>query len=172
MRLLSRGSVVCALCSVAVVGMPPVVRSQGMDCEQLKPFALVQGVDRSYAPAQALAQQLRRHGFDVNCLVRSHSEDMFDGQAGAAMFYTDQGNFDALFMPPSETFDKLVIVERREGTGYGYSFEGQPKPWPANRIETAQRMYFVNDGHVLLRIWGDEKLAERLRGALAKRPQK
>ena len=53
-----------------------------------------------------------------------------------------------------------------------YSFEGQPKPWPANRIDSAQRMYFLKDAHRLLIIWGDESLAERLRGALTARPQK
>lgn len=140
-----------------------------MDCEQLKPFALVQGMDTAYAPAQALAHELRRHGFTVNCILRSHSESMFDGQAGAAMYQTDEGNFDALFMPPPETFDRLVVVERREGAGYVYTFEGQPNPWPANRIDSARRMYFVKEGHRLLIIWGDDELAERLRRVLTTR---
>ena len=157
------------LCCVALVAMPRVVRSQRVDCRQSKAFVLAQGVDTAYAPAQALAHELRQHGFTVNCILRSHSESLFDGQAGAGVFQTDEGNFDALFMPPPGTFDKLVVVERREGSGYVYSFEGEPKPWPANRMESARRMYFVKDGHRLLIIWGDEKLAERLRRALATR---
>ena len=166
MTLLTVRSVLCVLGGAGVAGMPSVLRSQGMDCEQLKPYALVQGVDTAYAPAQALAQELRRHGFAVKCILHSHSESMFDGQAGAAFFQTDRGNFDALFMPRSGTFDRLVVVERPEGDRYVYSFEGEPKPWPANRIDSAKRMYFLKDTHRLLIVWGDDKLAEQLRAAL------
>ena len=99
MRLLSVTSVVYALSCVSLVGVPRLVGSQRMHCEQLEPYALVRGVDTAYAPAQAPATELRRHGFTVHCTVRSHSENLFDGQTVAAMFHTDRNAFRAC--PPA-----------------------------------------------------------------------
>jgi hypothetical protein len=168
MRLLSITPGAYALCCAIVVSIPRVATSQGMGCNQLKRFAVVQGVDKVYASAQELAHELRRRGFSVNCILRSQWEGTFVGQAGAAAYRTDQGNFDALFLTPPETFDRLAVVERREGTRYVYSFEGQPKPWPANRIDSARPVYFVKDTHRLLVVGGDD-VAARLRRALATR---
>jgi hypothetical protein len=163
MSLRSVTFVAFALCCATMVGKPRIASSQNVDCGQLKKFAVVRGVDSVYALAQDLSAELRRRGFIVKCVLRSQWESTFAGQAGAAAYRTDQGEFGALFLRPPETFDSLIIVERREGARYVYSFEGRPKPWEANRIDSAKPMYFIKDGHRLLVLWADDKLAARLR---------
>jgi hypothetical protein len=173
MRLLSTTSGAWALCCVALaVGTPRALVSQGMDCGQLRPFAVARGVDPVYEPAMELAQELRRRGFVVKCVVRSQRHDEFDGQAGAAVFLTDQGRFDALFLTPPQRLDGLVIAERRERGRYIYNFEGRPTPWrPGDEFNSARPVYFVKDAHRLF-IVGDEAFAARLRRAFAPRQQR
>jgi hypothetical protein len=44
------------------------------------------------------ARILRGHGFVVKCVRLSEEGRMFEGQEGAANFYTDVGVFEVLFM--------------------------------------------------------------------------
>jgi hypothetical protein len=151
---------------VTALVAPTTLSSQQSVCDGNRRFALLEGVDRAYAPAQVLARELRRSGIVVHCLLRSHSDGLFDGMAGAAFVQSDHGSFDALFRPPGATFDSLVVVEQREPSGYyTYSFKGSPAPWPANKMESRQRMYFVKSGHRMFILWGDADLADRLRRA-------
>jgi hypothetical protein len=45
---------------------------------------------------------------------------MFEGQEGAALYRTSLGDFDALFLPVSQRFDALQILERRQDGRYLY----------------------------------------------------
>jgi len=58
-------------------------------------------------------------------------EGLFAGQEGAALYRTNRGDFETLFLPKSQNFNALQVVERRETGGYVYSFRGSPPPWPA-----------------------------------------
>ena len=145
---------------VGAVGLAPL-SGQVQDCSPKDLSAAVQPTDKVYEPARALADHLERSGFRVRCVLRSHMEGLFEGLAGAALYRTNQGDFDALFLPPPNTFDQLRVDERKERASWVYSFEGEPKPWPANRME-GRRIQFVKHAHRLLVVWDDEKLAALL----------
>lgn len=144
-----------------------VAQRDARECERNRPFALVQGVDRAHAAAQALASDLRASGIAVHCFLQSHSDGLFDSIMGAAVAITDVGSFDVIFRPPGVTWDSLQVLEQRASSGYyTYSFGGSPPPWPANKMESSQRMYFVRAGERLLIIRHDVERAELLRRAL------
>jgi len=85
----------------------------------------------------------------------------FEGQVGAALYSTDLGAFDALFLPETQSFDALDIVERHERGRFLYSFIGRPDPSPPNLIDAPDRVYFVKHVNRLLVIH-QEALAARL----------
>ncbi|MFZ0421072.1 MAG: hypothetical protein WAM04_23430 [Candidatus Sulfotelmatobacter sp.] len=100
-----------------------------------------------YAEAMELAQTLNRHGVGVQCILLAKMEHMFEDQVGAAFFRTDAGDFEAFFLPRSERWDALEIVEQREPDGYEYDFPGTPRflsHWEGRRT------YFVKYGNQLL----------------------
>jgi hypothetical protein len=98
---------------------------------------------QSYPDAIALSRILERNKISVRCILLSKMEGTFDGLEGAVLYRTDQGDFEALFLPRPQNFERLKVIERQEGSRYSYSFVGPPRPWPANRIDAAFRMYFV-----------------------------
>ena len=92
----------------------------------------------------------------------------FEGQAGAALYKTDRGSFEALFLPNLRTFDGLQIVEREESGRHLYSFTGQPKPWPANLVDASRPLYFIKNLNRLI-VTQDKELSTQLRAILAGR---
>jgi len=151
---------------VGAAGRAPL-SGQVQDCSPLDLSAAVQLTDKAYGPARSLSEHLERGGFRVRCVLRSHFEGLFEGLVGAALYRTDRGDFEALFLSPPETFDQLRVNERHERGLWVYSFEGEPKPWSANRIE-GRKMRFVKHAHRLLLVWDDEKLAALLEEAIAR----
>jgi hypothetical protein len=60
-------------------------------------------------------------------VLRSKSERFFEGQLGAALYRTNRGDFEALFLTKPGTFDSVRVTERAvKGQFYRYSFEGSP----------------------------------------------
>jgi hypothetical protein len=135
------------------------------ECTQLDLSAALTKADAAYEPAMLLAERVRARGITVRCVLRSHWESTFEQQEGAALYRTDRGDFEALFLPASLTFDRLTVVERMENGFRVYSFSGGPKPWPVNRIESARRMYFIKHGRALV-VAIDPELAALLAPAL------
>jgi hypothetical protein len=86
----------------------------------------------------------------------------FDGQTGAALFRSDRGSFEVLFLPQPQTFDHLKIIERHDGGRYSYRFKGPPQPWPANLIDSAFRIFFIKNRNMLLVVENDAALAATL----------
>jgi hypothetical protein len=127
------------------------------------PRALLPHTDPAYADAMELAKTLTSHGISVRCVLLSKEAQMFEGQLGAAFFRSDIGNFEALFLPRSETWDELEVVEQREQGGHAtYHFRGVPKysgTWDGKPV------YFVKHGNQLLHSL-DEKMVARLREAI------
>jgi hypothetical protein len=152
---------------VAAVGHAPLL-GQVQDCSPTDLSAAVQPADKVYGPTRVLSQQLERGGFRVRCVLRSHFEGLFEGLAGAALYRTDRGDFEALFLSPPDTFDQLTVNERHERGAWVYSFEGEPKPRPGTRME-GRRRHFVKHAQRLLVVWDDERLAALLQETIARR---
>jgi hypothetical protein len=130
-------------------------------CSELDLSAALTSADQGYRAAMAWSERLRNRGVTVRCVLRSTMDGMFDKQDGAALYRTDRGDFEALFLAPPLTFDQLTVNEREENGRYLYSFSGAPKPWPVNRIDSARRMYFIKHGSALL-VAQDPQLAALL----------
>ena len=110
----------------------------------------------------ALRDVLARNGVEVWCVGRSKMEHVFEGQLDAALFATAQGRFEALFFPPEETLQNLVIRPGYEEGWYAYTFSGTPRWLPGNQAVTMKRPeYFVRSGNRLF-MSGDTELAARL----------
>ena len=115
-----------------------------------------------------LARALTANGFSVQCIAPSKMAGTFEGQAGAALYRTDRGDFEALFLPNPQNFNGLQILERRESGRYLYSFAGHPKPWPANLIDAPHPVYFIKNRNRLI-VADDKELAVRLESILGGR---
>jgi hypothetical protein len=121
--------------------------------------------DAAYSDAMDLAQTLSSHHFTVTCVSPSKMTDTFEGQEGAVVYRTTEGDFEALFMPKLQNFDRLRVIERHDGQRYRYSFAGRPEPWPANLIESAFPLYFIKHGRELI-VARDRQVAVRVKGAV------
>jgi hypothetical protein len=127
---------------------------------------LLPSANPAYADAMELARTLRSRGFVVKCVLLSKEEHMFEAQKGAANFQTDVGVFEALFLPKSENFNTLEIVEQEETGGFIYSFRGSPRSltehWEGRRV------YFVKHGSQFLHTL-DMQVAAKLEEAFQSR---
>jgi hypothetical protein len=106
----------------------------------------------SYTDAMILKQDLTEDGFEVQCVLESKWGGMFgDAKLGyrtsGALFITDRGDFDVLFLPATHVFDLLEIKEQKNGRFYDYSFSGYP-PSGAH-VESGGRTYFIKRGNKL-----------------------
>lgn len=91
------------------------------------PKAALPATDPAYAEAMKLSKTLNRHGIQIRCVLLSKEAQLFDGQLGAALFRTEIGDFEALFLPPTQSWDKLKVIEQHESGGYNrYRFQGSP----------------------------------------------
>jgi len=138
---------------------PAQLFCQPADCTQkeLEGAALPQDAP-GHGDAIALAATLNKKGITVRCILGSTMEDTFDGQTGAAVFRTDRGSFEVLFLPPPQTFDHLRVIERRDGKRYLYRFKGPPQPWPANLIDSAFPIFFIKSRNMLFVVESDAAL--------------
>ena len=98
-------------------------------------------------------------GLVVRCIAPSKMAGTFEGQTGAALFRTNRGSFEALFLPKLQNFDGLQIVERQESGRYLYSFAGHPKPWPANQMDASRPVYFIKSLNRLILAYEKELAA-------------
>jgi hypothetical protein len=117
---------------------------------------------QAYPDAIALGETLSKYGISVKCILISKMDGTFDGQDGAAVYRTDHDDFEVLFLPQPKTFDRLKVIERRDGERYSYRFKGPPQPWPANLIESAFRIYFIKNRNVLFVVEVNKELAATL----------
>jgi hypothetical protein len=159
-RLLLLGLLLFGLSALAV-GQERATRIKQPDpCD---PRALLPPTDPAYVEAMDLARTLNTHGLPVRCVMLSKEAQMFDGQLGAAFFRTAMGDFDALFLPRSQNWDGLKVVEQRQPDGYTrYHFDGAPRysgTWEGKSV------YFVQHRNQLLHSL-NQQLVAKLRGAL------
>jgi hypothetical protein len=148
--------------SLALFAFPfsPAVFSQTARCGREELKASLPPNAAAYADATALSETLKGHGILVKCILLSKMDGMFEGLSGAALYRTDSGDFEVLFLPQTKTFDHLKIIEQQDGTRFSYSFTGPPQPWPANRIDSAYRMYFIKHQSMLFVLSGKRLTAK------------
>ena len=122
--------------------------------------------DAGYEDAMALREVLERNGIEVWCVGRSKMAHVFEGQLDAALFVTAQGRFEALFFPPEEELENLLITSDYHEGWYAYTFAGTPRWQPENQTLTMKRPdYFVRSRSRLF-MTGNEELAARLESIL------
>ncbi len=138
--------------------------TQGSECSAQDLLAVLKTDDPAYTDAMELAQVLSNHNFTVKCVLQSKMTRLFEGQKGAALYRTNRGDFEALFLPKTKTF-AVQPIETRENGRYIYSFAGSPHatggPW-----DCARPTYFSQHANQLFET-GDEPLAAALEKTLA-----
>lgn len=116
--------------------------------------------DPVHDDAMELASALERHDFIVECVRSSKQAQIFDGQKGAAVYKTNRGVFEVLFLPKGQTFNELKIVsESKEGFSK-YSFRGRPRI--PQTMETKSRIAFIKHENVMFEVFGNDGLARSL----------
>ena len=113
--------------------------------------------DPVYNNATEIARKLDGFGLSVRCTLASKKQRLFAGQIGAAFYRTNAGDFEALFLPHSETFDGLDIVEQQKDDRYLYSFRGTPRS--KVHMDSSKPSYFIRKRNVLFYVSGDDRLA-------------
>jgi hypothetical protein len=101
---------------IVTVGIAPSATAQDGGCEWLS------GRDPVYAEAMDLMQTLVNRGVMVSCVGGpSTFSGMFEGELGAAIFWTSVGKFEVHLLGPEQTFDALIIHETTGRGGFRYS---------------------------------------------------
>lgn len=149
LRTGSFGLLLGVLCAVS----PLATSARPAGCTSRDLIAALQPSNHEYADATELKQVLQAHGLVVGCVLRSKMAAMFEGQEGAALYRTDQGDFEALFLPKPKSWDALEIVQTEKNGQYWTSFTWPPKAGPTKFIDGAQRGYYVKHANVLCVAW-------------------
>jgi len=152
---------------LATVSMQSSLLAQSSDCTGKGGQAQLSSIDPVYVDAMDLARNLIDHGFIVECVQASKWGNLFDAEVGAALYRTDQGDFDVLFLPKAETFDAVQVVEQRQGNLYLYSFRGTPHS--PGRME-GKKTDFIRSGNLLFLVWSDADLAASIQAAVSRSP--
>jgi hypothetical protein len=150
--------------AIPCIALPGSLSGQSSDCTGKAAQAQLSSIDPVYVDAMELARNLIDHGFIVKCVQGSKMQNVFEGQKGAALYRTDQGGFEALFLPKGETFAAVEVVEQTQGTRYLYSFRGNPKS--PTHMDSSKPNYFIKSGNVLFVVWGDSKLKGIIQAAV------
>jgi hypothetical protein len=132
--------------------------AQPLKCPAEGSPALLQASYPAYSDALDLAQALSHSGFVVQCITRSKQESISETK-GAALYITNRGDFDVVFLPKPHTFNALRIIERHKNGEYIYLFRGSPRP--ATRMEGSKKVYFFKQSNKLFIAW-DEQTATSL----------
>ena len=134
--------------------------AQPLECPAESSGALMQANYPAYPDAAELALSLAAYGIVVKCTARSVFERFVPGTKGAALYLTDHGDFDVVFLPKPQTFDAFEIIERQKYGGYEYSFCGNPHN-KSRMSGRKQRTYFFKRLNQLFIVW-DEQTATSL----------
>ena len=164
--MISKHSLVMHLMFPALLFLSPRATTgtaRELECSTQDLLTVLRPADPAYAEAMELAQTLRNHSFVVKCVLQSKMVRLFEGQKGAALYRTNRGDFEALFLPEAQTFAVQPNEARKNGR-YIYSFRGSPNstggPW-----DSARRTFFVQHSNQFLTTW-NKQLATELDKAL------
>jgi hypothetical protein len=138
--------------------------SQGADCSAQDLLGVLKADDPVYHDALKLAETLNAHGLLVKCVLQSKMIREFEGQRGAALYRTSQGDFEALFLSKEQVF-AVRATEREEAGRYLYYFEGAPIPSSPEPLNFNKRTYFAQHSNHLFITW-EPQLAGSLSGLM------
>jgi hypothetical protein len=116
-----------------------------------------------YIEAMELARVLRGRGFTVKCVLQSKMIGFFEGENGAALYRTDRGDFEGLFLPEAQTFAVRPIETRTDGR-YIYSFAGSPRAM-SGPLDSDKPAFFIQYKNQFLVTW-EKRLAADLQEAV------
>lgn len=119
--------------------------------------------DPGYVEAMELARVLRGRGFTVKCVLQSIMVGFFEGEKGAALYRTDRGDFEGLFLPEPQTFAVQPIETRTDGR-YIYSFSGSPRAM-SGPLDSDKPAFFIQYKNQFLVTW-EKRLAADLQKAV------
>jgi len=133
-------------------------QSQRCSSEDLR--AVLRTSDAAYPETVALTKDLKNRGYVVRCVLQSKFANFFDGQLGAALYRTDRGDFEALFLTKPRTFASVRLIEHADGGTYLYRFEGSPRV-PSRDMDCARRTFFARHANQFF-VTEDQQLAANL----------
>ena len=142
----------------------PFLAGQETECAE-DSTALLQPTDNAYNDAMDLGRALSDHGFTIRCIQTSKMAALFSGIEGAALYRTNFGDFDVLFVPSPQNFAGLKVVEHQGKKKFAYSFSGKPRPAGTNHLESVHRVYFIPHENQML-VLTDDQLRIKLADAL------
>jgi hypothetical protein len=122
---------------------------------------------RTYSEALELGQILSANGVTIKCMLRSKMESLFHGVAGAALYRSNVGDFEVVFLPTPQDVTAISIIEQRQNGRYIYLLlrKNQSKGSPVS-MNSPRPVYFIEHGNGLL-IAYDERTAASLRAILS-----
>jgi hypothetical protein len=145
-----------------VVDFRRLAHQSSSECDARELLNPLNPIDPIYSEAMDLTRVLRDHGLIVKCVLPSKMANVFGGQAGAALYRTNRGDFEALFLKKPATFASVKPTEAQKNGFYFYSFEGRPV---ASGWTSSRREYFVKHRSQIL-VTREEQLAIYLDKAL------
>jgi hypothetical protein len=83
---------------------PLAATGQTTPCKPNELQAALSSAAPVYPAAVALSNDLQKSGIAVRCILASKMDNFFEGLQGAALYRTEQGDFEALFLPPRKNF--------------------------------------------------------------------
>jgi hypothetical protein len=158
------GSVI-ALFLTGGIAAPLASNQSSGGCSVQDAPAQLLSTDAVYAEAIDVANTLNGLGVPIRCILASKMQHIFIGQKGAAFYQTVDGSFEVLFLPKTQSFESLQIVERRENDRYIYSFRGTPRP-QTNVMDSSRPISFIKKENLLFYVWGQPTLAATLQSKL------
>ena len=120
------------------------------------------GTSPVYAEANALSDELKSHGVEVQCIRRSKQENIFEGQKGAAWFQSKLGIFEVLFLPSGKDFSALTITEKQSEGLTTYSFSGNPK-FMLKSMQSVKHLRFIKHRNFLFEVLENDPLTVLLK---------
>jgi len=133
---------------------------QSQKCTPADLSGLLKPSDPAYPETVALTKDLENRGYVVRCVLQSKCVNFFEGQLGAALYRTDRGDFEALFLTKPGAFASVRLVEHTGSGRYVYRFEGSPRA-RIRDIDCARRNFFATHANQFF-MTEDQHLAESL----------
>jgi hypothetical protein len=157
-----------AICLLVLSALwPALLSARPLECTGKAAQAQLSAINPVYVDAMELARHLIDYGFIVRCVQGSKMQNVFDGQTGAALYVTDEGSFDVLFLPKEQSFSGVQLIEQNEGKRYRLSFRGIPSSrFHMDGFGGNKAPYFIRCDNLLFVAWSDAKLAATIQNKI------